>query len=350
MANEKTGKLRCGVIGLGMGRAHIKAYQSHPECEMVAIADPDRDRLKSVAEEYDLDQTYDDPMAMFEKARLDLVSVATPNKFHASLTIAALRAGCHVLCEKPMAMNLDEALAMKRAADEAGKKLGINFSYRFSPMSYALKQQVDAGSIGKIYFGRTVWHRRRGMPKFGGWFGNRELAGGGPLIDLGVHRIDLALWLMGHPDPVSVTGSTYNVIAARKALEENKHYSVEDLAAGMVKFDNGASLMVEASWALNNNENEHMVTALYGDKGGLVQKNCNGAYEFEAEIYSEEGGNLYTKKLDRALVTPPSSYHEFVDSVIADRQPMACAEHGIKVQKILDGLYRSATENREIRF
>ena len=343
-------KVRCGVIGLGMGRGHVKGYQEHPACEVVAVADLDASRLEKAKEEFKIERTFTDAAVMLAEAELDVVSVATPNKFHAPLAIAALKAGCHVLCEKPMAMTLDEAVAMKQTADACGKKLGINFSYRFSPISQALKQQVDAGIIGNIYFGRTAWHRRRGMPKFGGWFGNKELAGGGPLIDLGVHRIDLALWLMGHPEPISVCGSTYNVIAARKAKEEGKLFTVEDLAAGFVKFDNGATLIVEASWAVNNNENEQMITSLYGDKGGLVQKNRKGTYDFTAEIYSEEGGNLYTKVLDRTTTNPPSAYHEFIDSVLADRQPLGCAADGIKVQKILDGLYRSAAEGREIRF
>lgn len=343
-------KLRCGVIGLGMGRGHIAGYQSYPACEVVAVADLDEARLQKAKEELQIEQTYTTAEAMLQEAKLDVVSVATPNKFHAPLTIAALKAGCHVLCEKPMAITLDDALAMKQTADACGKKLGINLSYRFNPMSYALKQQVDAGAIGNVYFGRTVWHRRRGMPGFGGWFGNKELAGGGPLIDLGVHRIDLALWLMGSPKPVSVYGRTYNVIAARKAKEQNKLFTVEDLAAGIVTFDTGATLIVEASWALNINENEHMITSLYGDKGGLVQKNKNGTYEFTAEIYSEEGGNLYTKVLDRATVTPPSAYHDFIDSILENREPVARAEDGINVQMILDGLYRSAAEGREIRF
>ena len=343
-------KLRCGVIGLGMGRGHIHGYQSHPACELVAVADLDEGRLAAAQAEFKVPQTYTDAQDMLKHAGLDVVSVATPNKFHAPLTLAALKAGCHVLCEKPMAMTLSEALAMQRTAVACRKKLAINFSYRFSAMSFALKQQVDSGLIGNIYFGRTVWHRRRGMPGFGGWFGNKDLAGGGPLIDLGVHRIDLALWLMGHPRPVSVSGSTYNVIAARKAIEQKKHYSVEDLAAGIVKFDNGATLIVEASWALNNNENEHMVTSLYGDKGGLVQKNRNGTYDFTAEIYTEEGGNLYTKVLDQAVTQPPNAYHDFIDSILQNREPLATAEHGVRVQMILDGLYRSAAEGREIRF
>jgi len=210
--------------------------------------------------------------------------------------------------------------------------------------------EKERGVVGNIYFGRTVWHRRRGMPKFGGWFGKKNMAGGGPLIDLGVHRIDLALWLMGHPEPISVCGSTYNVIAAERAKRENVEYTVEDLAAGIVKFANGATLIVEASWALNINENEHMITSLFGDKGGIVQKNQNGTYEFKAEVYTEEGGNLYTKVLDRAVVPAPRPMNEFVSSIIEKRAPSATGHDGIRVQKILEGLYRSADEGKEIRF
>ena len=345
---KKRKALRLGVVGLGMGRGHIRQYQSHAGAQVVAVADLDETRLAAAGEEFGLDKLYNDAEEMFAKAKLDAVSIATPNKFHCPLTVAAVEHGLHVLCEKPMAMTLAEAEQMKAAADKAGLNLMINFSYRFSNMSYALKQQVDAGVVGDIYFGRTVWHRRRGMPGFGGWFGAKALAGGGPLIDLGVHRIDLALWLMGHPEPKSVSGSTYNVIAKERAKREKKHFDVEDLACGLVKFHNGATLVVEASWALNTNEPEHMVTALYGTKGGLVQKNTGGGYNFVAEIYPEEGGNLFTKALDNAVVPAPSSMHEFIDSIIEKRPPLATAEHGVKVQKILEGLYRSAAEGREI--
>ena len=239
---------------------------------------------------------------------------------------------------------------MLAAQRKAGKNLMINFSYRFLDMSCALKQQVEAGAVGDIYFGRTVWHRRRGIPGFGGWFTNKELAGGGPLIDLGVHRVDLALWLMGYPDPVAISGSTYNVIAKELAKRAKKTYTVEDLACGIVKFANGATLLVEASWAVNNNQEEEMITTLYGTKGGLVQKNLNGTYQWRAEIYTEEGGNLYTKVLDKALVSSPSAYSEFVSSILEKRPPSAPGEDGLKVMKVLEGLYRSAETGKEIRF
>ncbi|MFA6107697.1 MAG: Gfo/Idh/MocA family oxidoreductase [Candidatus Latescibacterota bacterium] len=343
-------KLRMGVIGVGMGRAHAKGYQSHPGSELVALCDVDSIRLAAAAAELGVPQTYTDAGRMFREAGLDAVSIAVPNKFHAPLTVAALEHGLHVLCEKPMARTVKEAERMLAAARKARRNLMINFSFRFSDMSYALKQQVEAGVVGEIYFGRTVWHRRRGLPGFGGWFGDRDLAGGGPLIDLGVHRLDLALWLMGYPEPVVVTGSTYDPIAQRLAREQRKEFSVEDLGCGLIKFANGATLILEASWALNINENEQMVTSLYGTKGGLVQRNVTGGYQFIAELYTEEDGNLFTKVLDRRLVQAPQSYHEFVNSILEKREPMATGEQGLKVMKILEGIYRSAASGREVRY
>ena len=343
-------KLRMGGVGLGMGRAHINGYLSHPDAELAALCDVDEARLGAAAAEFGVPATYADTAEMFKEGGLDAVSIAVPNKLHAPLTVAALKAGLHVLCEKPPAMTVKESQRMQATAEKAGKNLMINFSFRFNDMSYALKQQVEAGVVGDIYFGRSVWHRRRGAPKMGGWFGIKEWSGGGPLIDLGVHRLDLALWLMGYPEPVSVSGSTYDEIVPKLARKERKQYDVEDLAVGLVKFANGASLVLEASWALHINENEHMVTSLYGDKGGLVQKNVGGGYGFEAEVYTEEGGNFFSKKLDRRLIKAPSAYHEFVDSVRDGRPPLATGEEGVKVMKILEGIYKSAATGKEVRY
>ena len=343
-------KLRMGVVGLGMGMGHARGYQSHPAAELVAVCDADAARLAHQATELGIEQTYDDAARMFAQAGLDAVSIAVPNKFHAPLTIAALKSGLHVLCEKPMARTAAEAERMLKAARAARKNLMINFSFRFSDMSYALKDQVDAGVIGDIYFGRTVWHRRRGIPQLGGWFGIKEMSGGGPLIDLGVHRLDLALWLMGYPEPVAVSGSTYDPIARQRARKERKAYDVEDVACGLIKFANGATLILEASWALNIKENEHMITSLYGTKGGLVQRNVEGGYGFEAEMYTAEGDSHFTKKLDRRDESAPEAYHEFVNSILENRQPIATGEDGLKVMKILDGIYKSAATGKEVRY
>ena len=205
-------KLRCGVIGVGMGKGHIKGYQSHPDAEVVAVADTDPVRLQAAADELQVPQRYTDARRMLRRENLDIVSIATPNKFHLPLALAAFDAGCHVLCEKPMALNAAEGRRMIAAAKKARRRLMINFSYRFTEQAAALKQQVDSGILGDVYFGRTVWHRRRGIPRFGGWFGIKKLSGGGPLIDLGVHRLDLALWLMGYPKPQWVMGGTLSLI------------------------------------------------------------------------------------------------------------------------------------------
>lgn len=342
--------IRVGVIGLGMGAGHAEQFNRIPGSTLAALADLDQARLSATGKKLGVTAQFADALKMMDSVPMDAVVVATPNKFHAPLTIAALERGLHVFCEKPMAMNLAEARAMKAAAVKARRRLMINFSYRFSPMSMALKKQVEGGVVGPIYFGRTVWHRQRGMPGFGGWFGNVKLAGGGPLIDLGVHRIDLALWLMGSPEPVSVSGSTYNVIAKRVAAEQKKLFTVEDMACGIVKFANGATLSVEASWALNINEPEHMITSLYGEKGAITQKNVGGGYQFQAELVTEERGCIFTKTLVHSAGKTPSSQEEFIACIREKRAPSASADDGIRVQKILDGLYTSARKGREIVF
>ena len=259
-------KIRVGVVGLGIGRHHIAGYQAHPEAEVVGIADLDEARLQEIGDQYGVANRYATLADMLAAQALDVVSVATPNKFHMPLTVEALEAGCHVLCEKPMALSAAEARQMLAAAERAGRRLMINFSYRFNEQSQALKERVDAGELGEIYFGRTMWHRRRGMPRFGGWFGQKAMSGGGPLIDLGVHRLDLALWLMGYPKPVWVMGGAYNPIASALAQAQGVEYDVEDLAVAMIRFENGAMLAVEASWAANVQERELMETRLLGTR------------------------------------------------------------------------------------
>ena len=206
-------KLKIGVIGLGMGAAHIKGYMKHPDAEVVAIAAKRDARTDALASTFPTfrGKLYEDGLEMLAKEKLDIVSVAVPNFLHKELTIAALESGANVLCEKPMALNASDAREMADTAKKAGKLLGINFSYRFRPQSRAMKALVDEGLLGEIYYGRSVWLRRRGIPGMeagtsqsgqGKWFFDKKLSGGGPLIDLGVHRLDLAMWLMGCPKPV----------------------------------------------------------------------------------------------------------------------------------------------------
>ena len=347
--NESSKNIRVGVIGLGMGRHHIAGYQTHPNAQVIAIADLDKERLQQVGDQYGVPERYTTAEAMLAAEQLDVVSIATPNNLHKPLTLAALQAGCHVLCEKPMAMNAGEAREMIAAAEKAGRRLMINFSYRFTEQSQALKSRVDAGDLGEVYFARTVWHRRRGLPRFGGWFGQKALSGGGPLIDLGVHRLDLALWLMGYPKPVWVMASAYNPIATALAEKEGVQYDVEDLAVGLIKFDNGATVEVEASWAANIKEKELMETRLFGTEGGLVQRNLNETYEFEAELYRELDGAHYDIKLHAPPRRVRSAMHHLIESIVHDTPHTATGHEGLLVMQILDAIYESAEKGEPVR-
>jgi predicted dehydrogenase len=342
-------KLRVGVIGLGWGSWHTERYLEIPEVEVVALADPDAARLKDRGKRFGIDNLYESPEGMLEKERPDVVSVAVPNKFHKELTLKALDLGCHVLCEKPMAMNGREAREMVAAAEKAGRRIALNHSFRFDGCSWALKQRVDAGDVGDIYYGRTAWLRRRGMPGFGGWFGKKELSGGGPLIDLGVHRLDLALWYMGFPKPTWVMGATFNPIASRIARAQGKTFDVEDLAVATVRFENGAVLELGASWAGNIEVDQLMETRMLGTKAGIVQKNIDEAYTFQAVVISEREGSIYREVLVPPYPGPRSSMRHFVESILADKPHTSTGEEGVIVMDILDALYASAEKGEPVR-
>lgn len=342
-------KLKVGVIGLGMGRNHVRMFQEHDGAEVIAIADPAAEKLEEIGDLYNVPNRYEDAVEMLRKEDLDIAAIATPNKFHKPLTISAFKAGCHVFCEKPMAMTGQEAQAMLTASKRAGKRLMINFSYRFTQQAWALKKQVKKGILGDIYFARTIWHRRRGLPGFGGWFGQKSLAGGGPLIDLGVHRLDLALWLMDYPQPTWVMGNTQNAIANQLAKKQGKLYDVEDFACAMIHFDNDASIELEASWATNIPEKEWMETRLLGTKAGLVQKNKNGSYEFEAEIYMEDEGNHFDMRLAEPLPPSPTPCGHFVDAILNNEPHIATGEEGLIVMRILDAVYASARRGAPVK-
>ena len=341
--------LRVGIIGLGIGRSHIRGYQEHPGAEVVAVCDLDAARCKEVAAQYGVDRRYSDTRDLFEDANLDVVSICVPNAFHKDLTLAAFEAGCHVLCEKPMALSAGQGEEMLAAAKRHHRRLMINFSFRFNAQAVALKRRVETGILGHIYYGRTLWHRRRGVPGFGGWFGQKELSGGGPLIDLGVHRLDLALWLMGYPEPEWVIGNTWNPLTAPLAQQEGIKFDVEDFAVAMIRFRNGATLTLEASWAGNIKENDLMETRLWGTTGGLLHRNRAEGYEFEAELFIEREGSQFDMTLHEPAPKPKSAMWHFADAIINNRPHPAPGEEGLTVQRLLDAIYLSSERGEPIR-
>ena len=349
-------KLRIGIIGVGnIAESHIGGYKANPNVEIVAFCDINADRLKEKGEKHGVTHLYTDVNEMVKNEQLDAVSVCTWNCAHAKCTIAALNAGINVLCEKPMAMNAKEAEDMMAAAEKNGKLLMVGFVRRYGNDMDVLQDFVRSGYFGELYYAKANYIRRHGNP--GGWFGDKSRSGGGPLIDLGVHVIDLVRYLMGGHKPVSVYGATFHKLGDKKNIKDKAGYSsagrsaddifdVEDLASALVRFDNGSVLQVEASFTLNQEEISLGTIELFGTKGGAKM---------------DPGLKLFTDINDymaNVELTAPTALsfeglfeneiNHFVDCVMNGTPCRAPAEDGVTLMKILDGIYESARTGHEV--
>lgn len=343
--------VRVGIIGAGAiaSDVHIPSYlKKGDKVEIVAIADVAVERAQEVAEKFAIPHAFGSYQEMLAEVKLDAVSVCVPNKFHAEATIAALEAGCHVLCEKPPAMTVEEAELMVKAARDADKFLTYGFHYRYTPEVEIAKSFIDADELGDIYSARVHAIRRRGIP---GWgvFTNKELQGGGPLIDIGVHMLDTALYLMGYPEPATVLGKTHQRLGNKKGVGllgewDYENYTVEDMAVGMVTFKNGATLTLEAAFAANVEKDETMQVSLMGDKGG--------ADIFPLKIFQEKHNTLvditpaYLPKIDGHQ----REISQFVESCLSGTPPLSTPEQGLIIQKIVNAIYESAETGKAIEF
>ncbi|MCL4544803.1 MAG: Gfo/Idh/MocA family oxidoreductase [Chloroflexi bacterium] len=342
--------VKVGVIGVGVGRGHIREYMDCPDAELVAICDADAVRMAEVVDRMGLKgvTTYADYHEMLKHKGLEAVSIALPNFLHAPIAIAALESGKHVLCEKPLALNAREAASMVSLARSRGLALMVNFNYRFSEASWAVHQAIQAGLIGDVYYAKSSWLRNRGVPGIGGWFTTKKLSGGGALIDLGVHRLDLALWFMGYPQPVGVSGAVFGQFGRQFAEAQGKSFDVDDLAAGFIRFANGAVLAIEASWAGNSEKREEMSTQVFGSIGGAIQRNTGEGYDFESRVFYDVNGTLTeVRPLTRLFGLEPIRHH-FVHSIQQGVDPIAPGEHGLIIMQIIDALYESAKLGREV--
>ncbi|HET7559041.1 MAG TPA: Gfo/Idh/MocA family oxidoreductase [Limnochordia bacterium] len=342
-------KIRVGIIGTGgIARgAHVPGYKELPDVEIAAVCDVAFDRAKALADELGA-EAYADHNEMLNRAKLDAVSVCTPNAYHKQPTIDALRAGVHVLCEKPIAKNQVEGAEMVRVAKETGKILTIGLMTRFNPGPQAIRRYFDAGDLGEVYYCRDQYLRRRGIPTWG-VFHIKEKSGGGPLIDIGVHILDLAMWLMGNPKPVSVTGATYakfgrrtDVVGVRGLTEKiASEYDVEDMATAYVRFANGATLTLETSWA-SEIEQDMQQVELFGDRGGAKLSPLT--------LYKQENGTLVDLKPTQLgnYGGHKAEIAHFVKCIKGEAEVLVKPEEALDVQKVLDGIYRSAEMGREI--
>lgn len=339
-------KLKVAVIGLGMGRMHLKEFSQHSGVEVVGFADLDEARFPGCREWAPQARTYTDYHQLLKTEKPDLVTVALPNFLHEKVVCEALQAGANVLCEKPMSLQVESALRMRDAAETYGRGLYINFSKRFSAQGQAAKRLVEEGTLGPIYHATSYWTRRDGIPGFGGWFGQKEKSGGGPLIDLGVHQLDLVLWLMGKVKPLTVSGCAHQRLALVKAKEAGKAFDVEDLACGFLRMDSGASIQFEVSWDGFYARKEFSGFRLMGESGGL--ETAPGPHGESTLHYAHDVAGSAMNSVPLQHPKCNGSCYELASCLLENRPFNATAADGIRVQIILDALYESAASGREV--
>jgi predicted dehydrogenase len=349
-------KVRVGIIGTGgISHCHMDGYKNMADrVEVVAVCDIDEAKVKAYAERYNVPRWYTDCHEMMEKETLDCVSVCTWNAAHKPCTIAALRGGANVICEKPMALNAEEAEEMRAVAKETGKLLQIGFVRRFGSDADTIRKWTADGMMGDVYFAKASYLRKDGCP--GGWFGDKSFSGGGPLIDLGVHVIDLSRYLAGNPRPVSAYGVTYNNLGCNRAaggttaweLSSSKtgyQYTVEDFANAIVRFENGFSLHVEASFNLNIDRDTGSIE-LFGTKSGVK------AYDDKVEMYTDMSGMFVKTTPYSRLGCDSNAFRAeiagFINAATGGAPCRATAEDGVWLMKILDAIYTSAKTGKSV--
>ena len=348
--------MRLGVAVVGAGSiasAHLDAYADQADTDLVAVVDRHPDRAAALAARYGIETTYASLDEALADDRVHALSLCTANTSHATLAVTALEAGRHVLVEKPLATTLEGAVTVSAAAARSGTVVQVGFVRRFSGNVRTLKRFVDAGDLGQIYYARASNLRRAGHP--GGWYGDRERSGGGPLIDIGSHVLDLCWYLMGRPEPVSVSGNTYALLGERaglgpqryRAWEAGPGSTVEDLANASIRFANGASLLLDASYSLHAPE-DRLAVSIHGDLGGAD-------VEPALRLATQRHGTLVNlePQLDHLSFDLRDGFaHEidnFVQACLGREPVLAPVEDGVQVTRMVAGVYASAVAGREVR-
>lgn len=356
-------KFRVGIVGCGgiAENKHLPALSKLKNVEIVAFCDIIRERAEKAAAQYGTEDArmFEDYLELAALPDLDVIHVLTPNKSHAPITIAALEAGKHVMCEKPMAKTAAEAKAMVEAAKRTGKKLTIGYQSRHRSDSRLLKQMVEEGRLGEIYYAKAHAIRRRAVPTWG-VFLNEEEQGGGPLIDIGTHALDLTLWEMNNYEPRSVMGTTYRKLADRENAAnafgpwDPKEFTVEDSAFGFITMKNGATIMLEASWALNTLDVDEAKTTLCGTEAGADMKDglrINGELHSRTYVMKPDldaGGVAF---FDGEAQKPQDlEAYRFYKAIEDDTDPVVLPEQAYVVTQLLEAIYESAKTGQPVFF
>ena len=327
-------KVKVGIIGLNLGRIHLESCEKNDMAEVIAIVDLDQDKLNLYGQKYKINHCCSDYQELLQVSELDAVFVCLPNFLHAPASIEAFQRGLHVFCEKPLARNAEEAKKIVNAANRSGKKLMVGYNQRFREDTQFIRKMIKAGDVGEIYYLSTGWLRRQRTAK--GWFTQKEKAGGGPLLDIGIHVLDLSLWLMDFPEPFSLKASTYNQFSS---------LDTEDFAAAFIKFKNGTTLFLNVCEEAHIKE-EMIFLNILGTKAGV-------------QLNSKEKPRIYTRKNNTFVDWVPQvgsdwqrsaadEVNHFLESIRKNEQPLATGEQAIMEMEIIDSIYKSAESGKEV--
>ena len=359
-------KVRIGIIGCGgiANGKHMPSLKKVPEAEMVAFCDLIEERAIKAAKDYGTAdaKVYTDYKELLKDETIEVVHVLTPNRAHSFITVDALNAGKHVMCEKPMAINSEEAMKMINAAKANGKKLTIGYQNRQRPDSLYLKQEADQGTFGDIYYAEAIAIRRRAVPTWGVFINEYE-QGGGPLIDIGTHALDLTLWTMNNYKPKYCVGTTYHKLNNLPKEEQgnawgpwdSEKYTAEDCAFGFIVMEDGATINLKASWAINMLDPREAITTVAGTKAGgdmLDGVRINGIrngrqYTLKPDL-SSGGAAFYEGNKNESMADREARL--WIDAVVNDKDPVVLPEQALVVTQILEGIYTSAKTGEIYRF
>ena len=354
---------KVAVIGAGgMLQYHAGGFQE-AGAQIVALADMNETAAQAAAKEWKIPNVYTDIETMLSETDADAVSIIVPNKFHAPLAIQCLNAGKHVFCEKPPALSAAEVETMISAADKAGRRLMFNFNNRARPESYKMMENLTGGTLGTINSAQSKWIRRTGIPGFGGWFTNKALSGGGPVIDL-LHMVDLAMYFMGYPEPAHVLANTFNDFIDDPQFKgpwgiPDKADGVNDVEAaahGFVTFKTGQVLTLQVSWA-EMIKREEVSVVFQGTKGGGKIERLFGSDGLDdtaidtCEIYVQEGGKSVNKAIEVAQCEDMGrkrSAANFIAAIEGTEEPLNTPDQALVLMKVIDAIYQSAQSGKPV--
>ncbi|NDH65260.1 MAG: gfo/Idh/MocA family oxidoreductase [Microbacteriaceae bacterium] len=353
-------RFRVGVVGLGYaGSTHMKAFSKHPKTVLVAIAGKEVDRLESLSAEFNVATTASDWQDLVADPNIDIISIATPNSLHHPIAVAALKAGKHVFCEKPLSITAEQAQEMVAAASANNRILEVAFNYRRRQDIGMAQNLVASGKLGRVYHSRVSWKRRAGIPGLKSWFTSAELAGGGAAIDLGPHIVDSLLYMLGEPKVTAVSAVMHGELgragyggmdSAMQMAGSTGLFEVEDLCSAIMRLDDGSSVAFEITWASHAVDDEDISFELLGVDSGLRIFIPRYATEDTITLFGDEDGEHYVRK---PKITSTGEGHlavlnEFIEHVVSGEFALYTGEYALHRTNIIDALYRSAKAGKEV--